>query len=121
MKDVYYSLVYSHIVYGIEAWGSAFKTELDKILILQKRVIRLITFHNIYPNSTGHLRPTDPLFQKLKILKVHDIYRNQMAKFVYKSLHRLTPNNFHDWFHINSDLHSYRTRSNFNVQENNQK
>ena len=34
LKDVYYSLIYSHIIYAIEVWGSAFKTELNKILIL---------------------------------------------------------------------------------------
>ena len=34
MKDVYYSLIYSHIIYAIEVWGSTFKTELNKILIL---------------------------------------------------------------------------------------
>ena len=27
LKNVYYSLVYSHIVYSIEVWGSALKTE----------------------------------------------------------------------------------------------
>ena len=37
MKNVYYSLIYSHIVYAIEVWGSAFKTELNKIFVLHKR------------------------------------------------------------------------------------
>ena len=44
LKNVYYSLVYSHIVYAIEVWGSALKTEMDKILILQKKAMRLMTF-----------------------------------------------------------------------------
>ena len=35
MKNVYYSLIYSHLVYGIEVWGSACKTELNKLLVLQ--------------------------------------------------------------------------------------
>ena len=52
MKNVYYSLIYSHIVYAIEVWGSAFKTELDKILILQKRAIRLMIYNDI-PTKTG--------------------------------------------------------------------
>ena len=39
MKNVYYSLIYSHIVYAIEVWGPAFKTELNKIFVLQKRVM----------------------------------------------------------------------------------
>ena len=37
LRNIYYSLVYSHIIYAIEAWGSAFKTDLEKILILQKK------------------------------------------------------------------------------------
>ena len=52
MKNVYYSLIYSHIVYAIEVWGSAFKTELNKISVLQKRVTRLLTF-NVYPSIPG--------------------------------------------------------------------
>ena len=47
MKNVYYSLIYSHIIYAIEIWGSAFKTDLDKISILQKRVVRLMTFKDV--------------------------------------------------------------------------
>ena len=31
LKNVYYSLVYSHIVYAIEVWGSTSKTEMNKI------------------------------------------------------------------------------------------
>ena len=34
MKNVYYSLIYSHIVYAIEVWVSAFKSELKKIFVL---------------------------------------------------------------------------------------
>ena len=37
MKNVYYSLVYSHIIYAIEVWGSAFKTELDNNLYLAEK------------------------------------------------------------------------------------
>ena len=44
MKNVYYSLIYSHLVYGIEVWGSACKTELNKLLVLQKRAMRLMTY-----------------------------------------------------------------------------
>ena len=51
MKNVYYNLIYSHIVYAIEVWGSAFKTELDKILILQKRATRLMTYNDVFGTS----------------------------------------------------------------------
>ena len=77
MNNVYCSLVYSHIIYAIEVWGSAFKTELDKILILQKRAMRLMTFNYVFPAIPGPLSPTDPIFVKLKHLKVQDISINQ--------------------------------------------
>ena len=51
MKSIYYSLIYSHIIYAIEVWGSAFKTELDKILILQKRVMRLMSVNDVFPST----------------------------------------------------------------------
>ena len=70
----YYSLVYSHIVYAIEVWGSAFKTEMDKILILQKKAMQLMTFMDSYPTIPGPLKPSGPIFSQLKTLKVMDIY-----------------------------------------------
>ena len=37
LKNIYYSLLYPHLVYAIEVWGSACATEINKILVLQKR------------------------------------------------------------------------------------
>ena len=74
LKNVYYSLVYSHIVYAIEVWGSTFKTEMDKILILQKKAMLLMTFMDSYPSIPGPLQPSGPILSQLKTLKVMDIY-----------------------------------------------
>ena len=38
LKMLYYSLVYPHLNYVTEVWGSADPTYLDRILILQKRI-----------------------------------------------------------------------------------
>ena len=65
MRNVYYSLIYSHI-YAIEAWGSACKTKLDKILILQKRAMRLMMYNDTYPAVYGPLISSDPIFTKLR-------------------------------------------------------
>ena len=90
MKNVYYSLIYSHIIYAIEVWGSAFRTELDKILILQKRVMRLMTFNDVSPAIPGPLSCADPIFVKMNSMKVEDIYKYQVAKFVFKCLQKYT-------------------------------
>ena len=117
MKNVYYSLMYSHIIYAIEVWGSAFKTELDKILILQKRVMRLMTFKDVFPATPGPLQSADPIFVKMNSMKVVDIYKYQVAKFVFKCLNQNTPVQFHNWFKLNQLIHGHLTRSNFNVNE----
>ena len=115
MKNIYYSLIYSHIIYAIEVWGSAFKTELDKILILQKRAIRLMAFNDAYPITPGLLRPSDPIFSKLNFLKVEDIFKFQVSKFVFKCLYGNTPLKFCNWFTLNYEKYGHRTRSNYNT------
>ena len=115
MKNVYYSLIYSHIIYAIEVWGSAFKTEFDKILILQKRVMRLMTFNDEFPAIPGPLRSADPIFIKMNSMKVEEIYKFQVVKFVFKCLNQTTPVQLHNWYKLNHLMHVHHTRSNYNV------
>ena len=99
MRNVYYSLIYSHIIYAIEAWGSACKTELDKILILQKRAMRLMTYNDTYPAGYGPLISSDPIFTKLEtLIKVSEIYKYQVSKLIFKCINGIAPVNFQNWF-----------------------
>ena len=41
---IYQTLIHLHLNYGIAAWGQASKTSLNKILILQKKVLRMMYF-----------------------------------------------------------------------------
>ena len=61
MKMLYYSLVFSHLTYAIEIWGSADKTHLNRLLILQKRAVRLLS-HLDKRLEDYSLTPSDPLF-----------------------------------------------------------
>ena len=76
-------------------WGSAGEIETDKILVLQKRTIRLILNKDKRPVKSGPLASTNPIFSKLEILKGKDIFTLQISKFTYKSLNLDTPDNFH--------------------------
>ena len=97
MKTLYYSLVYPHLIYAIEVWGSADDTHLNKILISQKRIVRLITFSDKRQSDYSFL-PSDPLFYKMEILKVHDIFKLNISKFIFNCLNEKNPVNFHTWF-----------------------
>ena len=44
MKNIYYALFYSHVIYGIQVWGKACDTHIKAVQILQNRVMRLITY-----------------------------------------------------------------------------
>ncbi len=55
MKTLYYSLIHSHLSYGILAWGNSTQTTLHQTTLLQKRAIRLI-------NSAKYNSHTEEIF-----------------------------------------------------------
>ena len=83
MKTLYYSLTYPHLLYAVEVWGSAV---IERLLLLQKRIVRLLTYSDARHDFS--FMSSDPLFFKEKILKIHDIFKMQLAKFVYNCVHK---------------------------------
>ena len=75
IKSVYYAIIYLFLLYGITVWGSAFNTYITDIHILQKKFVRLVTNKDKYPNVSGPLAHTPPVFLKLGILIIFDIYQ----------------------------------------------
>ena len=63
LVNIYNSLILPYITYGLLASGNASNAYLNKILVLQKRVLRLIYF-------TDQREHAIPLFAKAKILPV---------------------------------------------------
>ena len=113
LKNIYYSLLYSHLVYAIQVWGSACIGEINKILVLQKRALRIITHNDVFPSVPGPLDPTDPLFYKLEVLKIQDVFKLQVSKFIFNCLQLNTPTIFQNWFRLNYTIHNHKTRSTF--------
>ena len=114
LRNIYYSLVYSHLSYGIEAWGSADKTCLNKINILQNKAMRIMSgvqYFQIYGQEPGPLPSSAPLYHKMEILKFDDIFKLNIAKFVYSTLMFESPTNFHQWFAYDHEVHDHSTRS----------
>ena len=76
---LYYSLAYPHLQYCIAIWGSAPSYLLNKIILKQKRLIRII-------NKTDRLSHTSPLFKTCKVLKFNDIYKLELTKFMFNEI-----------------------------------
>ena len=94
LKQVYYSLIYSLLNYNICSYAGTYNVHLNRLFLLQKRAVRLIC-------NESFLAHTDPLFYRTGILKLHDIYRLNVAMFMFEARHL-------DIFHRN---HHYNTRS----------
>ena len=71
----YYSLIYPFLIYAIPIWGSYNATDLQTMLVMQKKVFRLITFNDDYPVEAGPLTHSAPLFKELGILTINDIFQ----------------------------------------------
>ena len=74
VTNVYYAMIYPFLLYGIVVWGNAGKTLLTPLHVMQKKFVRMATYNDSPPTS-GPLSHT-PLFFKLKILNIFDIYIN---------------------------------------------
>ena len=64
--SLYYSLVYPYIQYCNIIWSSTYPSSLNRILLLQKRIIRIVA-------NADYLSHTKPLFKNLKILDIFNL------------------------------------------------
>ena len=87
LLTLYYSLVLPYIQYCILVWGSTYSSNLNRIALLQKRVVRII-------NKEKFDVHTDPIFKELKILTLDDIYLFHLGKFMYLFQNNLLPRPF---------------------------
>ena len=107
MKQIYYSLIHPYISYAILAWGSAYKTHIDKIQAKQNHSARLIFFATSYGE---HTESALSLLNLLDVLTVHNIYQFQILKFTYLWHKGLLPKLFSNYFQYASNVHKYNTR-----------
>ena len=57
LLNLYFALFQSHLSYGLLAWGTASKTSIEKLFLLQKKIVRIISGESY----TAH---TGPIFKK---------------------------------------------------------
>ena len=77
LKQLYYTLIYPYLNYGLASWGAAYKTRLQRICSKQNRCIRSMFF----ANGREHV---NPYYNLLGILRFENIYRLKVSLFTYK-------------------------------------
>ena len=116
MLNLYYSQVYPHLLYGIEVWGSSFEYNLNRIYMLQKRIVRMMSYNDNKFEYHGPLAHTSPIFKEMVILKVTDVFQSQIIRFIHDCL-KFSPAHFHDWFILNTSNHNHATCANATIGE----
>lgn len=100
---IYYSLIYSSLIYCMTVWSGASKESLNQLVIVQKRAIRTIA-------GVRYRDHTNDLFHNLKILKLPDMITLTNATFVFKSIHGLTDTTNYFLTNENNDYHTRNHR-----------
>ena len=103
LVNLYYSLIYPFLIYGILAWGNTYTTTLNPLYILQKKATRIITFSKFDDHSS-------PLFKQLNIIKLNDLVTLHISIFMHKYYNHLLPSVFECFFTEVKKIHSYNTR-----------
>ena len=105
---LYNALVLPHLQYCLMIWGD-FEEGRNKLLgesllRYQKKFLGLIS------ERRGRYH-SDPIFSRLGILKVHDLYKQQLRIHAWKFVKDRLPNNQVAMLSRVSDRHSHNTRS----------
>ena len=105
LRMIYMSLIFSHINYCNIIWGSACNSTLEPLFRLQKKAIRLIS-------NSHYLEHTAPIFNSLKILTLHQVFKLNCLLFIYKCTKEHKFPNFINRIRRNRDFHDHNTRNN---------
>ena len=88
----------------LAAWGQAAKTHLQKLLVLQKRVLRLMYFSE--PRAHAVL-----LFMTSNILPVNMLYVETVSSLMYDVSCLSVPSNISELVTKVNEIHTHKTRS----------
>jgi len=87
LTKLYHAMIHSCLVYCINVYGCANKTNLEPLVIKQKQAIRTIT-------NSAYREHTAPLFARLNILPIDHQIHCYKIKFMHKFTFRRLPLSF---------------------------
>ena len=102
LRSLYYAMVYPYLYYCNIVWASTYNTNLQRIVRLHKRVIRIL-------NRAKYDAPSRPIFKELKILDFEQIHSLQLGLFMFSFIHSFLPKKYSDMFTFNYQIHAYNT------------
>ena len=103
LRSLFFSIFNSHLSYGLPVWGNADHILINKLINLQKKAIKAISFADF----NAH---TSPLFKKQEILTLTDQYQQNLASLLWDLDHEKLPHSLLNLFCKRNDAYNHSTR-----------
>ena len=100
----YHSLFNSHLQYGILCWGATSAENINRIQVLQNKAIRNITKAPMFSRLDNH-------YLNLRLLKVQDLFKLEVIKFMHNHHNSISPDYFVNFFQKVNRSHAHSTRA----------
>ena len=101
---LYYTFVYPYLTYCNHIWGNIYQSNLKHLCILQNKILRIIA--GVKPRVSA-----GPLYESLGIIKLDDINKYLIARFMYRFCVDMVPRLFSSFFVRNYNVSSYGLRN----------
>lgn len=102
--NLYYTFVYPYLTYCNIIWGNSAKVNINRLLVLQKRILRII-----YNVDVRH--SSKEFFDASKIMNVYELNIYCTCMFMFKHWKGFLPKSFDSMFKKRNMVHSCNTRS----------
>ena len=104
VKKVYCSTFHAYLNYGLEIWGSTFKSHLNKLSLLRNKTVRSIC-------NSKWADHVSIFYKNLEILKLADLFRLELATFMYKANKKTIPMAFQSYLKKVTEVYERTTRA----------
>ena len=101
--DLYYAPVHSLLFFSLISWGNSYEFNLHPVFLLQKHVIRIITFSSFFKHIS-------PFFKSLVIMKFFDHVQFFLSDSMYKFHKHLLTSVFSRFLTPVESIYTYITR-----------
>ena len=103
IRSLYYCCIYSRIKYGLEIYGSCSKSLIQKLQVIQNKLLRVIMNKDYRFN-------TNRLHRELNIFKITHVHQMSVLNFTHNCLHGDPIPTFCEYFPLNINRHAHCTR-----------
>ena len=104
LKQLYFALVYPHLIYGLEIYGNTIKSYLDPLIKMNNKILRILLNK---PLQT----PINTLYTEFNTLPITALCNLFITCLVHKFVHHVEelPEIYQEYFTYNMNVHQHNT------------